>query len=75
MAELEEVTRQALTLGLAERARLTETLLDSLETLSEKEVEELWLDEAERRIEEYRAGRSQAIPADEVFREAESLLR
>jgi putative addiction module component (TIGR02574 family) len=75
MANLEDVTRQALTLRLDERARLTETLLDSLDRLSEKEVEDLWLEEAERRIEEYRAGRVQAIPAHEVLRDAQHLLK
>lgn len=31
---------------------------------------ELWLDEAERRLDGYRAGRVQGIPADDVFRRA-----
>ncbi len=33
----------------------------------DEDVEKLWLDEAERRLEDYRAGRVEAIPANEVF--------
>lgn len=74
MASLEDITRQALGLGLQDRSKLTETLLDSLEELSEAEIEELWLDEAERRIQRYREGRDQGVPAEQIFQEAEDLL-
>ncbi len=75
MADGEFVTQQALDLDLKERARLAERLLESLDGVSEEEIQELWLDEAERRINEYRAGRLEAVVADQVFREAEDLLR
>lgn len=75
MSPLENVVRQALSLELGDRAKLAERLLQSLDGLSEAEIEQLWLDEAERRLEDYRAGRSEGIPAEEVFREAEDLIR
>ena len=75
MSPLENVVQQALRLELRDRARLTEKLLESLDGLSEAEIEQLWLDEAERRLEDYRAGRSEGIPAEDVFREAEDLAR
>ena len=75
MATLEDVTRDALGLELQERARLTEKLLESLDHLSEREVEALWLDEAERRLREYQEGRVDAVPGDQVFQEARDLLR
>ncbi len=75
MADVEFVTQQALDLDLKERARLAERLLESLDGVSEEEIQELWFDETERRINEYRAGRLEAVVADKVFREAEDLLR
>jgi putative addiction module component (TIGR02574 family) len=45
-------------------------LLLSLDEPAPAEVERLWMDEAERRLDAYRAGRVQAIPADEVFSRA-----
>jgi len=75
MADAEFVTQQALDLDLKERARLAERLLESLDGVSEEEIQELWFDEAEHRINEYRAGRLEAVVADQIFREAEDLLR
>lgn len=75
MSPLENVVQQALRLELRDRAKLTEKLLASLDGLSEAEIEQLWLDEAARRLEDYRAGRSEGIPAGDVFREADDLLR
>jgi len=75
MADADFVTQQALDLDLKERARLAERLLESLDGVSEEEIQELWLDEAEHRINEYRAGRLEAVVADKIFREAEDLLR
>lgn len=45
----------------------------SLDEPTPSEVARLWLDEANR-LEGYRAGRVQGIPADEVFRRAISEL-
>jgi putative addiction module component (TIGR02574 family) len=39
------------------------------------EVERAWEEEIRRRLEEYRAGEVQAIPAAEVFAEARARLR
>jgi putative addiction module component (TIGR02574 family) len=75
MSPLENVVQQALRLELRDRAKLTEKLLASLDGLSEAEIEQLWLDEAAQRLEDYRAGRSEGIPAGDVFREADDLLR
>jgi putative addiction module component (TIGR02574 family) len=75
MATIEDIAAQALTLDVKDRAKLAERLLRSLDDISESEAEELWGDEAERRLRDYRAGKSSAIPADEVFRRADDLLR
>ncbi len=75
MPDLDEILKDALSLGVHDRARLAEKLLESLDTLSEEEADRLWADEAERRLKEYRAGRMKAIPADEVAQKAQRLMR
>lgn len=54
--------------SLEERAELSGKLLLSLDEPSDYEVERLWLDEAERRLNQFRQGNDQGIPAEEVFR-------
>ena len=49
---IDELRQRSLTLSLDDRARLARDLLHSLDDLSESEIEQLWLDEAERRREE-----------------------
>ena len=75
MPDLQELLRNALSLDVRDRAALAERLLASLEDLSEEETERLWAEEAERRLQGYRAGRARAVSADEVFEKANKLLR
>ena len=71
--KLAELENEVLKLDPPSRARLAERLLRSLDDeLSEAEVAELWLDEAERREREWDAGRVQGIPAEEVLSELKS---
>ena len=57
------------------RARLAEKLLQSLETLSDAEIEQLWASEALRRSEELERGIGTLRDAQEVLRDARSRLR
>jgi putative addiction module component (TIGR02574 family) len=75
MDVIEDVLSSALALSLKERARLAERLLQSLDDISEEEAEGLWLDEAERRIRDYRAGRVETISAEQILSEARERLR
>jgi putative addiction module component (TIGR02574 family) len=75
MANLPEVLKNALSLEVRDRAALAERLLASLEELSEEEAERLWAEEAQRRLEEYRAGRAKAVQVEEVHAKAERLFR
>ena len=68
--KFDEISTAALQLSVEERAQLAGSLLLSLDEPSESEVERLWLEEAERRLKEFREGRVSGIPADEVFRRA-----
>ena len=75
MPDLGEVLKSALSLNLDDRAALAERLLASLDELDEEEAARLWAGEAQRRLEEYRAGRARAVGAHEVAKKAESLFR
>ena len=65
-----EIENEALQLSEKERARLAERLLSSLGGDVTGLNEQLWLEEAERRYEEYRRGAMPARVAEEVFRDA-----
>lgn len=75
MANLADVLGNALSLEVRDRAALAERLLASLEELTEEETNRLWAEETQRRLEEYRAGRAQAVQAEEVHAKAERLFR
>jgi putative addiction module component (TIGR02574 family) len=66
----DEILAEAMELSLEERAQLAGKLLLSLDEPSESEVERLWMEEAERRLQEFREGKTKGIPPDEVFRRA-----
>lgn len=68
--KFDEVATAALQLSIEERAQLAGKLLLSLDEPSESEVERLWLEEAERRLQEFRQGKVHGIDADAVFRRA-----
>jgi putative addiction module component (TIGR02574 family) len=70
--KMTELENEALKLALPARARLAEVLLRSLDEMSEGEVEELWLDEADRRERAWDAGGVEVIPAEQVMRELRS---
>lgn len=71
---LERVEREALELTKEERAFLADRLLSSLGGEVLGNVEAAWVAEAERRYVEYKEGRRQPIPSDEVFADADGIL-
>ena len=72
--KLSDVEQDALQLPLQERAILVERLLATLDAGEDTDVEELWLQEAEKRYAEYRAGRTESRPAEQVMEEARQRL-
>lgn len=69
------LTREALSLPVQQRAELAAQLLSSLDALSESEIEALWLQEAAHRASQIDQGLSKLIPAEEVRRQANALLK
>jgi hypothetical protein len=75
MPDLAEVLKSALSLSVDDRAAVAERLLASLDELDEEEAERLWVQEAQRRLQEYRAGRAAAAEAQDIEKKAERLFR
>lgn len=69
------IEREALHLPVSERAKLAHSLLLSLENLSDAELQEVWLDEAQRRADEIDQGLVELISAEEVSAKARLLLK
>lgn len=64
---LSDIESEARRLPTQERARLIRRLIATLESEHEGDVEQTWLDEAERRLAAYRRGETSAHPGEEVF--------
>ena len=73
--KVQEIEKEALRLSSHERALLAEHLIGSLETDTDPDAERYWIEEAERRYAEYKAGRVKAIPSDQVFKDARAKLK
>ena len=61
----QEIVAQALKLNPAERFDLVDQVLHSLDK-PDPEIDRIWLEEAERRLVAYRAGKIKGIPAEEI---------
>lgn len=69
-----KIEQQAQALAAEDRAKLAETLLESLQTpLSE--IETAWAQEIEERVAAFDRGETQAYAAEDVFAEARRLTR
>ncbi len=73
--DIQTLEREALNLPAVDRARLAHDLLESLDALSPSELDTLWLNEINNRLEAFDAGHTQAIPAEEVAVKARALLK
>ena len=75
---LEQLRSEALRLPMEGRARLAATLLESLEGGAERverEIEEMWANEAEQRLRRHEAGEVEAVPATEVLADIRQRIR
>ena len=62
------VVATALALSPLERAEVIDQLYRSLRSEREREIESVWAQESERRIDAYLAGDAKTIPYDQVKR-------
>lgn len=71
--QFETLEAEALKLTTAERAKLAEHLIASLD--EDSEIEEAWAAEVERRIADIEAGTVQMIPAAEAIASARAAIK
>ena len=67
---IDEFMREALRLDPSTRASMARELLISLESLSDAEIEQLWVDEALRRSAEIDAGTATTVSAEDAIARA-----
>ena len=71
---LQKLEAEIKKLTLKERAALAKWIVQSLDELSESEIEALWAEEAEHRLDELEQGLVTEIPAEEVLRRARAAI-
>jgi putative addiction module component (TIGR02574 family) len=71
---IEELEVEIKKLTLRDRAALAKWIVESLDALSESEIEALWAEEAEHRLDELEQGLVTEIPAEEVLRRARAAI-
>ena len=74
MADLNDILREALSLGLQDRASLAEQLLASLDQVEPRELDKIWEDEAEKRLRSLRSGSAKTVSADLVHEKANKIF-
>ncbi len=61
-----EILEQAMALKPEERLMIVEGLLKSLDE-PDRKIDEIWAEEAEKRLKAYREGRLEGIPMEEIL--------
>jgi len=65
----DEILSAALSLPPGARAMLAGHLLESLDRENQKRIDAIWAEEAEKRMQQIRAGEVQTIDGEQVMRE------
>lgn len=73
MIKTKELFDEASSLPVELRLRLVEKLLRTLNP-TQKEIDKLWVKEAEKRVEEIRSGKVKTIPGEKVFKKIRDRL-
>jgi len=72
--EVTELLRKVLELSVTDRAELAGSLIETLDRIKEKSVEDAWEAEIVRRMEDLDSGRIKPVPHDEVLRRLDSAI-
>jgi putative addiction module component (TIGR02574 family) len=73
--QIDRIENELLGLPQEERAFLADRLLSSLDREVLTDIDLAWVNEAERRYKEYKNGKRQSIKSDDVFTEADRMLK
>jgi putative addiction module component (TIGR02574 family) len=71
---IDEIEIEIRKLPLKDRAALAKWIVESLDELSESEIEALWAEEAERRLDELEQGLVTDISAEETLHRARAAI-
>lgn len=63
-----EIIESVLKLSPPERLLIIEEILKSLDE-PDAEIEKIWIEEAEKRLQAYRDGKLKGIPIEEIFKQ------
>jgi putative addiction module component (TIGR02574 family) len=63
-----KILEQAMALKPDERFMIVESLLKSLDE-PDRKIDEIWAEEAEKRLKAYRDGSLEGIPMEDIFRD------
>jgi len=72
---LKKIEHDALSLSQQERAFLADRLLSSLDDNVLNDIEAEWIAEAEHRYQEFKEGKRKGISAQDVFDDADRILK
>lgn len=64
---INELLEQALALNVNERTKLIDELFKSIDKPDE-EIDQIWADEADKRLEAYQKGELKAVPMENIFK-------
>ena len=73
--KFDDLERQARALGDRDKAKLARTLIDDLDGPGEEGVDQLWLEEAQRRYSAYKTGVMKAASGEEAMQRARQKLK
>ena len=62
-----EIIESALKLSPPEKLFIVESILKSLDE-PDKEIENIWIEEVEKRLQAYREGKLKGIPMEDIFK-------
>jgi putative addiction module component (TIGR02574 family) len=74
-ALLEKIEQEAQQLSREERERLASDLVAGLDNVSLSQIDQAWIEEAERRYDDLLSGRVKGIAADVAFEEMRRELK
>ena len=71
---IRELKEQLRSLAQKDRASLALDLIESLDPGMDEDAEDLWLHEAQKRLADYDAGKTESRPVDDVISEIKSRI-
>jgi len=72
---IEKIEEEIRSLSAAEKAELLRSLITELDAPADADVEQAWLEEAQRRHREFVEGKVKGVPGERVFENLRSRLR